>query len=85
MASVLCAVLGLLFLPLAGLSYRRTRRFLARAWSAEGTVVGLDHRVGIDPGDTRHPVVEFRDADCVRRMFTERVGANPPPTPRATA
>jgi hypothetical protein len=77
MASILCAALGLFFLLLAGLACRRTRRFLARVRSARGTVVGLEHRTGIDPGDTWHPVVAFRDAAGARRVFTERTGSNP--------
>lgn len=56
--------------------YARTRSFVARALSTQGTVVGLQ-RAGGSRGTTLRPVVQFPLPDGTIVTFTNRWGSRP--------
>lgn len=58
--------------------FMRTRRFLATALMATGTVVALVQARGTKGGITYRPQVAFTTPEGVRSQFTDRLGSRPP-------
>lgn len=74
---------GALLLLIAVFVAERTRRFIERAFTATGTVVGHTESHGED-GTSYHPRVVFTAGDGRSVEFVDRIGSNPP-RPRAGA
>lgn len=71
-------VVGAGLLGLAGWLYQGTSTFIARAATAEGTVVDLARSSGSKGGSTWRPVVRFETPDGEAVQFTSSMGSNPP-------
>ena len=72
------AALGVAFLAGAGWSYLADRSFAAAGAHAQGTVIEMVGGRDSDGDYSYKPVVEFRDADGRRHVFTSNVSSSPP-------
>lgn len=68
---VLCGAIAVFFLV-------RTRRFLAGAVDAQGTVISMVASSGSEGGTVYSPVVQFRAQDGQTVTFTDSVASSPP-------
>ena len=66
---------GLLLLAIGAFFYFRTKRFLARAVSVDGTLQGYEARSGGEGGASYHPVVNYTTADGQHHTFTSNTAA----------
>jgi hypothetical protein len=78
------AAIGLLFVAIAAWLYLNDRSFAAGGERAPGVVIEMAGSGGSD-GYSYRPVVEFRDAQGQRHVFTSSVSSNPPRYSRGEA
>lgn len=71
-------LVGAVLLAVAAFFYRRTRRFLATALTAPGTVVALVPGRGSKGRITYRPQVSFTTPEGIDSHFTDLIGSNPP-------
>ena len=72
------AALGVVFVAGAGWAYLADRRFAAAGTHAQGTVIDMVGSRDSDGDYSYKPMVEFRDADGQRHVFTSNVSSSPP-------
>jgi hypothetical protein len=69
---------GALLLAIGAFFFMRTRKFLATAQDASGTVVDLEVGSGSEGGTVYSPVIEFALPDGRTVRFTDGLATNPP-------